>query len=89
VVFDDDDVVIAMTYKGDTETDAFELTDALIAHVAETMGLGEGVGQGGGLEFTAEDGRYAYINRIGDGFVFVASTNAEAGASARLELRVP
>ena len=89
VVFDDDDVLMALTYKGDTEADAFELADALIAHVTETMGLGEGVGDGGGLEFTAEDGRYAYVDRIGDGFVFVASTDAAAGASARLQLRVP
>jgi hypothetical protein len=89
VLANGDDVVIAIAYKGDTEEDAFELTDALIAHATETMEMGEGVGAAGGIEFVAEDGRYVFINRIGDGFVFVAATDAVAGASARSQLRVP
>lgn len=89
VLFNGDDVVIGIAYKGDTEEDAFELTDALIAHATDTMEMGEGIGAAGGIEFVAEDGRYVFINRIGDGFVFVASTDAVAGASARAQIRVP
>jgi hypothetical protein len=89
VLYDDDDVVLALAYKGDTEDDAFELADALIAHVTDTMQLGEGVGEGGGLEFVGEDGRYAYLDRIGDGFVFVASTDEVAGDAARAQMRIP
>ena len=89
VLFDSDDVLLAIAYKGDTEDDAFELADALITLVTENLGMGEGVGTGGGLVIEAEDGRYAYIDRIGDGFVFVLTTDSEAGAAARSELRVP
>ena len=89
MLFDDDDVVLAVAYKGDTEEDAFELADALLAHVTDTMQLGEGVGAGGGLQFVGEDGRYAYLDRIGDGFIFVASTDAAAGEAARAQMRIP
>jgi hypothetical protein len=89
VLFDNDDVLIGIAYKGDTENDAFELADALIAHASETMELGEPLGEGGGVEFTAEDGRYVFLDRIGDGFRFVASTDAEAGRAAKSQLRVP
>ncbi len=89
VLFDSDDVVFALAYKGDTEEDAFELADALIAHATDVMQLGEGVGDGGGLEFLAEDGRYAYLDRIGDGFIFVVSSDAAAGAAARAQMRIP
>ncbi|MDJ0923510.1 MAG: hypothetical protein QNJ77_03025 [Acidimicrobiia bacterium] len=89
VLFDADDVLLAIAYKGDTEDDAFELADALIAHVTDTMELGEGVATGGGVSFTADDGRYAYLDRIGDGFVFVVSSDATAGEEARAQLRVP
>lgn len=89
VIFDDDDVLIAIAYKGDTEQDAFELADALIDHASQVMGMGDPVGEGGGIEFIAEDGRYVFLDRIGDGFVFVASTDAEAAAAVIPQLRVP
>jgi hypothetical protein len=89
VLYDTNDVVFALAYKGDTEDDAFELTAALLTHVSEAMGLGEGIAEGGGVAFTGEDGRYAYLDRIGDGFVFVAATDAAAGAAARTQLRIP
>lgn len=89
VLHDRDDVVFALAYKGDTEDDAFELADALLALVTESLELGEGVGDAGGVSFTAEDGRYAYLDRIGDGFIFVLATDAEAGAAAVAQMRVP
>ncbi len=89
VLYDSDDVVFALAYKGDTEVDAFELADALITLVGESLELGEGVGETGGISFTAEDGRYAFLDRIGDGFVFVVSTSAEAGIAAASQMRVP
>jgi len=89
VLYDNDDVVFALAYKGDTEEDAFELADALITLVGETLEMGEGVGDTGGISFNAEDGRYAFLDRIGDGFVFVISTDAAAGAAAVSQMRVP
>lgn len=89
VLYDSNDVVMVMAYKGDTEDDAFELTDALIAHATETMDMGEGESAGGGLVFTAEDGRYVFVDRIGDGLVYVVATDAAAGESVRSQVRVP
>ncbi len=89
VLYDSDDIVFALAYKGDSEDDAFELADSLILMVQETLGMGEGIADGGGVSFTAEDGRYAYLDRIGDGFVFVLATDAAAGATAADQLNVP
>ncbi len=89
VLFDADDVLFALAYKGDSEDDAFELADALITMVGETLEMGEGVGDGGGITFNAEDGRYAHLDRIGDGFIFVLSTDAAAGADAVGQMRIP
>ena len=89
VLYDNSDIVFALAYKGDTEGDAFELVDALITYVSETLEMGEGVGAAGGIAFTTEDGRYAYIDRIGDGFSFVVATDALAGAAAAEQIRVP
>jgi hypothetical protein len=89
VLYDNDDIVFALAYKGDTEDDAFELADALIIFVRETLEMGEGVGETGGIVFNAEDGRYAYVDRIGDGFAFVISTDAAAGAAAADQIRIP
>jgi len=89
VLYDSDDVVFALSYKGDTEEDAFELADALITYAGETLAMGEGFGDGGGITFQPEDGRYAHLDRIGDGFVFVLSTNAAAGAAAADQMRIP
>jgi len=89
VLYDDDDIVFALAYKGDSEDDAFELADALINLVSVELDLGEGIADGGGVSFTAEDGRFAYLDRIGDGFIFVLSTDAAAGAAAADQMRVP
>ncbi len=89
VLYDRDDVVFALAYKGDTEDDAFELADALINYAGETLEMGEGFGDGGGVTFRPEDGRYAHLDRIGDGFVFVLSTDAAAGAAAADQMRIP
>ncbi len=89
VLYDRDDVVFALAYKGDSEDDAFELADALITMVGESLEMGEGIADEGGITFNAEDGRYAHLDRIGDGFVFVLSTDAAAGAAAANQMRVP
>ena len=57
--------------------------------VGEGLEMGEGVGDGGGITFNAEDGRFAHLDRIGDGFIFVLATDATAGAAAADQMRVP
>lgn len=81
------DMVFALAYKGDGEDDAFELVDALIAELTATMG--EGVPTGGGVSFTSEEGHYAYIDRIGDGFEIVISTQVAAGQAAQSQMTIP
>jgi hypothetical protein len=89
VLHSGDDVVFALAYKGDTEEDAFELADALITYAGETLEMGEGFGDAGGITFQPEDGRYAHLDRIGDGFIFVLSTDSAAGAAAADQMRIP
>ena len=89
VLYDSDDVLFAVAYKGDTEDDTFELTAALLTLVRDNLEMGEGVGEAGGVTWNMEDGRYAHLDRIGDGFIFVISTDAAAGASAVDQMRVP
>jgi len=81
------DLVFALAYKGDSEEDAFELADALVTELTATMG--EGVATGGGLSFSSEEGHYAYIDRIGDGFEFIVSTEAAAGQAAQAQMTIP
>jgi hypothetical protein len=88
ILYNDSDVVMALEYKGDTEEDAYELADALQGLVT-SLDFGDPVGSGGGVAYNAEDGRYAYLNRIGDGFIFVISTDATAGAAAVDQMHIP
>lgn len=88
VLTNDSDLVLAMAYKGDTEDDAFELADALI-QLVESLDMGEALADGGGVSYLPEDGRYAFLDRIGDGFIFVISTDAAAGAAAADQLTIP
>ncbi len=88
ILYDNNDVVLALAFKGDSADDAFEMADALQGLV-ESLGFGEPVGSRGGVAYNAEDGRYAYLDRIGDGFIFVIATDAAAGASAVEQMHIP
>jgi hypothetical protein len=88
ILYDDNDVVLALAFKGDSEDDAFALADAMQGLV-DPLGFGEPVASGGGVAYNAEDGGYAYLDRIGDGFVFVISTDPSAGAAAVDQMRIP
>jgi hypothetical protein len=88
VISNDDDVAFAVAYRGDSDDDAVELTQALIEHARTVMHAGEGVDSGGGLLFD-EGNDYVYLNRIGDGLVFVAATDSTLGAAVRSQMIVP
>lgn len=78
-----DDVAIAMHYKGDSEQDAEEVADALIALARGDIGADSGVESGGGIEFTSP---YVFVDRVEDELYFIASTDAAAGADLRAQL---
>lgn len=88
ILYDDNDVVMALAFKGDSEDETFELADALQG-LLDLLGFGEPVGSAGGVAYNAEDGRYAYLDRMGDGFIFVVATDAAAGAAAVDQMAIP
>ena len=83
-----DDVLFIYQYGADTVGDAIEVAQALVALARGPMAAGDGVDDGGGILWQGL-GTYAFVDRIGDGLVFVAATDDAAGAAARAAVRVP
>lgn len=88
VYYNESDVAFVMRYVGDSEEDAIEVAQALIDHTQGTLGLGEGVTDGGGRLW--DDGEtYAFVDRIGDGLTYIVSSDPAAGRSIRSQVTVP
>lgn len=83
-----DDMVFVYIYGGDTEADTIEVAQALLAVARGPIGAGEGIDSGGGVLWEGA-GTYVFVDRIGDGLMFVVSTDTAAGARARTQIRVP
>lgn len=83
-----DDLLFVYIYGGDTQDDAIEVAQALLALARGPMQAGDGVDSGGGVLWEGA-GRYVFVDRIGDGLAFIASTSLNAGATARRQIRVP
>lgn len=81
----DGDIAMAMAYVGDSERDAEELANALIAHIRDGMNAGPAEESGGGLLYR-QGGVYVFIDRVDDALYWVVSTDASAGASLRSQL---
>ncbi|MGI9667190.1 MAG: hypothetical protein ACR2N2_08830 [Acidimicrobiia bacterium] len=73
------------SYLAETEEDAEELTNALIAHSRDAMGASAAEESGGGLLFAGGD-PYVFIDRIENQIFYVASTDAVAGDDLRTQL---
>jgi len=80
-----DDVAMAMAYVGDSERDAEELANALIAHIRDGMNAGPAEESGGGLLYRQGD-VYVFIDRVVDKLYWIVSTDPVAGASLRSQL---
>jgi len=80
-----EDVAMAMAYVGDSERDAEELADALIAHIRDGMNAGPAEESGGGLLYR-QGQIYSFIDRVGDALYWIVSTDAAAGDSLRTQL---
>ena len=83
-----DDMVFVYIYGGDTEDDTIEVVQALLALARGPMKAGDGVDSGGGVLWDGA-GRFVYVDRIGDGLMFIVATDSAAGAAARSQIRVP
>jgi len=82
-----DDSAIVWTYQGETEKDAEDLSNALIAHTTDVMGATNGQESLGGLLY--DGGKpYVFIDRIDDKVVFIAATDLTALESLREQLGI-
>lgn len=82
-----DDLLFVYIYGGDSEDDAIEVAQALLALARGPMDAGDGVDSGGGVLW--EGSRYVFVDRIGDGLVFVVASSSTAGNAVRGQVRVP
>jgi hypothetical protein len=81
------DSAIAWSYQGETETDAEDLTDAMIAHVKSVMGATNGQESLGGLLYDGGS-PFVFIDRVDDKVIFIAATDLTALESLREQLGV-
>jgi hypothetical protein len=81
------DSAIAWSYQGETETDAEDLTDAMIAHVKSVMGATNGQESLGGLLYDGGS-PFVFIDRVDDNVIFIAATDLTALESLREQLGV-
>lgn len=84
----EDDLAFVYIYGGDTEDDAIEVAQAMLALARGPLGAGDGIDSGGGVLWEGPD-RYVFVDRIGDGLVLIVATSQNAGATARRQIRVP
>jgi len=85
VFVDGGDAAFVWHWVGESEEDAEDFTNALIAHSRDTMGAGGAAESGGGLEFGAGD-PYVFIDRVGSEVFYIASTSTSVGRSLRSQL---
>lgn len=83
-----DNIVFVYIFGGDSEADTVEVAQALLAVARGPIGAGDGIDSGGGVLWEGS-GPYVYVDRIGDGLMFIVATDDAAGASARSQIRVP
>jgi hypothetical protein len=82
-----DDLALVVSYVGDSERDAEELANALIAHIRDEMDSGPAEESAGGLLYR-QGSVYSFIDRIGDGIYWIVSTDKSAGEDLRLQLGI-
>ena len=82
-----DDVAMVMSYIGDSERDAEELANALIAHIRDDMDAGPAEESADGLLYR-QGNIYSFIDRIGDGIYWIVSTDKTAGEDIRQQLGI-
>ncbi|MGB9357772.1 MAG: hypothetical protein WCC01_04365 [Acidimicrobiia bacterium] len=82
-----DDVAMVMSYVGDSERDAEELANALIAHIRDDMDAGPAEESAGGLLYR-QGSVYSFVDRIDDGIYWIVSTDKAAGEAMRQQLGI-
>ena len=81
--FDGDRAAMALDVRTDSDEDALELEEAILAYVAAAMDAGEGARDGVGTVFS--DGVFAFVARTGDRVVFIVADDPSVGQGLRAE----
>jgi hypothetical protein len=81
------DSAIVWSYQGETETDAEDLTDAMIGHIKDVMGATNGQESLAGLLYDGGS-PFVFIDRVDDKVIFIAATDLAAVESLREQLGV-
>ncbi|HEY5685735.1 MAG TPA: hypothetical protein VIY70_10220 [Acidimicrobiia bacterium] len=81
--FDGDRAAMALDVRTDSDEDALELEEAILAYVAAAMDAGEGARDGVGTVFS--DGVFAFVARTGDRVVFIVADDPSVGEGLRAE----
>jgi len=81
LLWNGENAAFVLTYVGDTETDADELQEALVAYVLAAMDVSRSRDDGNGVALTGN--AYAFVSRVADRVVFVAADDPVVGASLR------
>ncbi len=81
--FDGEQAALVLDVLTDTDQDALELEEALVAYVAAAMDAGEGTLDGIGTVFTGDS--FAFVARTANRVVFIAADDPELGQSLRTE----
>lgn len=76
ILFDGTEVVLVLSYRGDSETDGAELASALGEYVVAAMDVGEESEMDGGRAWIGDDA--AWVSASGSDVLFVAASDEEA-----------
>ncbi len=79
--FDGVEAALVIDFRSDSDVDALELEEALVAYVETAMDVGPATSDGVGTSFV--DGDYAFVARTGDRVVFVAAGDPVVGVELR------
>lgn len=79
--FDGEQAALALDVRTDTDQDALELEDALIAYATAAMDVGDPSSDGIGTAFSGES--FAFVARTGERVVFIAADDPVVGGALR------
>ncbi|MDP8958572.1 MAG: hypothetical protein M3N51_05070 [Actinomycetota bacterium] len=84
VLWDGEEVAMAIRYRGDTEDDAVELHDHLVQYVERAMAIEGSEQDTSGTVFTGDS--YAFLSRSGDEVLLIVASDPQAGEELRDQL---
>ena len=84
----DDAFAFALSLAMQSDDDAIEVVTGLIAHARQVLEAGDGVEAAGGLLWD-NDEYYVFLDRVGDGLMYVLATDRELGRAVRSQVQAP